>query len=359
MKNLKTFEEFVNENSSNILLEAREYFKGKNNPKLVNEYNAKIKSIFDDFIQSTKNLKNIEVADKLTDIFPEAKTWWNQKNPNWDDSNPYVIANFLSSGNLKDFKYEPVQLEGWDETNPYFSSRVDFRMFVQKDKVAALTNEWRALCASVAKKHGIPCNDNYEWPYRTSRISLKKEDPSSLNFLWWDDERGGKTIDGKYPDLGYVCVNYNFNIVFVPTPEESKSFQTPPKMKAAWSIIKKTIDPNRTSSMDDDDSNLKVIGGYTLGDFVQVWDSFYASEDLRIDSDLCSDIVDAIVAEIGPGKTVNSKANFAVSGAENRQVYMGKIPYIRHDWDGTSIFVPKDELNKFESLCKGIKIALS
>jgi len=130
-------------------------------------------------------------------------------------------------------------------------------------------------------------------------------------------------------------------------------------MKAIWSTIKKTIDPSRTASMEDDDSNLKVVGGYTLGDFVQVWDSFYASEDLRIDSDLCSDIVDAIVSEIGPGKAVNSKANFAVSGAEKRQVYTGKIPYILHDWDGTSIFILKDDLSKFESLCKGIKIAVS
>jgi hypothetical protein len=234
------------------------------------------------------------------------------------------------------------------------------KVFVKTEDITKVWSAWHAKLSEIGKKYGIPVG---EWVYNPTQsllVSEPSDKPDDRQYLWWSDESGGKDIQSKYPELGYVCMKLPFQFYMRLTPEESKAFAAPLKMKAAWPMIKKLIDPSNSASNNEqeDDPNWSVVGSLKLGDFIQVWSDFYATEDFGVNSGIASDITDAIISQIGPGTIVKSKADFAVSGAEQRQCFNGNIPYIRWDWDGTSIFVHKNDLKKFEALCKGIKIAV-
>jgi hypothetical protein len=366
MKNVITFEEFLNE-EVNFLFEARQYFKAKNNPKAFDEFTKKYAQIKEEIIHSAATLPGVEVVDDLTKIFPDAKTWWQKGNPDPSAGNPFHGGmGAKSNQQVSKYKWQMPSdvsyfFDGEDEDRVTLHEDYgSVKVFVKTEDITKVWSAWHAKLSEIGKKYGIPVG---EWVYNPTQsllVSEPSDKPDDRQYLWWSDESGGKDIQSKYPELGYVCMKLPFQFYMRLTPEESKAFAAPLKMKAAWPMIKKLIDPSNSASNNEqeDDPNWSVVGSLKLGDFIQVWSDFYATEDFGVNSGIASDITDAIISQIGPGTIVKSKADFAVSGAEQRQCFNGNIPYIRWDWDGTSIFVHKNDLKKFEALCKGIKIAV-
>ena len=364
MKNVITFEEYLNE-QVNFLFEARQYFKAKNNPKAFDVFTKKYAQIKEEIIHSAATLPGVKVVDDLTKIFPDAKTWWNQGNPDPSAGNPYMGGlGARSNQQVSKYKWQmPSEIsyffDGSDEDRVTLGENYgDIKVFVKTEDVAKVWSAWHAKLSEIGKKYGIPVGKWEYNPIQSLIVSEPSNKPEDRQYLWWSDESGGEAIQAKYPELGYVCMKLPFQLIMRLTPEESKAFAAPLKMKAAWPMIKKLIDPANSASVADqeDDPNWSVVGSLKLGDFIQVWSDFYATEEFNVNSDIAKDITDAILSQIGPGTMVKSKADFAVSGAEQRQCYNGNIPYILWDWDGTSIFVHKNDLKKFEALCKGIKI---
>jgi hypothetical protein len=366
MKNVMSFEEFVNE-EVNFLFEARQYFKAKNNPKAFDEFTKKYAQIKEEIIHSAATLPGVEVVDDLTKIFPDAKKWWQKGNPDPSAGNPQM-GGITSRSNQQVSKYKwqmPSDVsyffDGSDEDRVTLSEDYgDIKVFVKTEDITKVWSAWHAKLLEIGKKHGIPVG---EWVYNPTQsllVSEPSDKPDDRQYLWWSDENGGESIQAKYPELGYVCMKLPFQLIMRLTPEESKAFAAPLKMKAAWPMIKKLIDPTNSASVADqeDDPNWSVVGSLKLGDFIQVWSEFYASEDFGVNLDIAEEITNAIISQIGPGTPVKSKADFVVSGSEMRQAYMGNIAYIRWDWDGPSLFVHKNDLKKFEALCKGIKVAV-
>lgn len=364
MKHIQSFESFVNE-EVNFLFEARQYFKAKNNPKAFDEFTKKYAQIKEEIVNAAESLPGILSVKDLTEIFPDAKKWWQKGNPDPSAGNPqHGGLGAKSNVHVSDYKFSmPAEVEwffdGEDEDRVTLTEDYgDIHAFVKKEDVIKVYSAWHAKLSAIAKKYGILVGEWEYNPIQSLLVSDPSKKPEDTQYLWWTDERGGVDIQSKYPELGYVCMELPFQLIMRLTPEESKAFAAPLKLKAAWPIIKKVIDPTQSASVEDqeDDPNWPVIGSLKLGDFIQVWSDFYATEDFNVNSDIAKDITDAILSQIGPGTLVKSKADFAVSGAEQRQCYDGNIPYIRWDWDGTSIFVHKNDLKKFEALCKGIKI---
>jgi hypothetical protein len=125
--------------------------------------------------------------------------------------------------------------------------------------------------------------------------------------------------------------------------------------KPLWKTIKDCIEPDHTAyNEDQEDEPTWKVGKYELQDFIRVWGTFEASEENGVDWDEATEITNTIIDALG-GRPIKSDIDFAVSGAEMRQAYQGPyFPYILWDWDGTTIYVPKQELKKFESICKGL-----
>jgi len=364
MKNIQSFDDFVNEDyNDKFLFEGRDYFKEKNSPKLAAEYKEKLSVIISEVAEAAANLKGVQYAKDLTEIFgDEAKTWWTQGNPDWKDPNPSIGPLGGQHNDCKGYKVDPKRIEfiGWSDTNPWFSYLDSWiKVFVKTDDVPAIYGEWQAALTSIANKHGISAQG--KWIPIESCLSATQGGhagkPDTLSFLWWNDERGGRSIEDKKPELGYSCLKLNFSLYLVPTPEEAETFKGPVKMKPVWNMIKKCIEPDHTAYVEDQDDNPKwKVGKYELQDFIRVWGVFEASEENGVDWDIATDIAAAIHEALG-GQPIKSQIDFAVSGAEMRQGWQGThFPYIVWDWDGSTIYVPKQELKHFEALCKGLKI---
>jgi len=362
MKNIQSFDDFVNEDyNDKFLFEGRDYWKEKNSPKLAAEYKKKVAEIVEEIAHSVVNLKGIQYAKNLTEIFgDEAKTWWTQGNPSWQDSNPAIGPLGGQHDDCKGYKADPSRIEfvGWSETTPWFTYNNNWiKAFIKTDEVNAVFGEWQKLLKQIATKHNIQIGEAWQSSHDVSSLGAYGDTPDTLNSLWWNDENGGVRIENKKPELGYSCIKLCFSLYLVPTPEEAMKFKAPAKMKPVWNVIKKCIEPDHTAYVEDQDDNPKwKIGKYELQDFIRVWGTFEASEENGVDWDLAGEITQAIHETLG-GQPIKSQADFAVSGAEMRQAWQGThFPYIVWDWDGATIYVPKQELKHFEALCKGLKI---
>lgn len=137
-------------------------------------------------------------------------------------------------------------------------------------------------------------------------------------------------------------------------------FESSGKMKPVWNTIKDNIEPGNSASGPGDTPNWKV-GKYELKDFILVWSTYKASEENGVNRKVASKIASAIQNALG-GQSIKSDANFdgiMSDGPEKRQAWQGtRFPYIVWDWEGTSIYVPKQELKHFEDLCKGLILAI-
>jgi len=100
-----------------------------------------------------------------------------------------------------------------------------------------------------------------------------------------------------------------------------------------------------------ENGNTEVYGGKCLKDFVMVWCQFSAYEDFGIEWEETDEIFEVINQLLGTYTCVfdgvSESVNFAVSGAEMRQVMNGDFLSIYWEWDGTSIFIPRDDLPRF------------
>jgi hypothetical protein len=227
MKNLLSFDEFVNEHyDDNSVYEGRNYYVQANNKKLADQYKKKIIDILKDIAVGASKMSHIEYANDLTEIFgPEAKTWWTQGNPNWSRPNPTFWNSDKSPKNFSIDNSVKVEFIGYNEENPAFSlagGPHTLEAFVKTKDVPKVFAEWKALLASIAKKHGI--SNVVEVPSTKSGLGTSGDTPDTLSFLAWSDTRGGKRIEDKMPELGYSHLKMNFVLDLVPTPEESETF---------------------------------------------------------------------------------------------------------------------------------------
>lgn len=240
MKNLLTFEEFLNENyNKNFLSEAREYYKEKNDPRLSAEYRMKVADIVEDIASAVLKIKGIQYAKNLTEIFgDEAKEWWVKGNPDWEFTNPIIGTIGVPMDDCKGYKArsEAIVFSGYDpDSLPVYSYDHQWiSVFVKTKDVESVYKGWVNTLASIAKKHGIStiCG------YGEDRVSClaatlggKHGKPATDNPLWWSDENHGKTIEEKKPELGYSCLRLPFWLYLMPTPEEALRFRfkNPPK----------------------------------------------------------------------------------------------------------------------------------
>ena len=132
------------------------------------------------------------------------------------------------------------------------------------------------------------------------------------------------------------------------------------KMKPVWNLIKNNIEPGHSAASAPRDNPKWKVGKYELKDFILVWSTYQASEENGVNKKMASKIASAIQKALG-GQKIKSEADFdgiMSDGPEKRQAWQGtRFPYIVWDWDGTSIYVPKQELKQFEALCKDLQIA--
>lgn len=365
MKKLLTFEEFVNESyNDEFLFENRVYFKEKQNPKLAAKYKSKVAEIVEEIVNASANLKGVQYAKKLTDIFGvESKEWLPDGKPNADTPNPMFNTEDINNRDCKNFKADPKKIEfiGWNQKTPWFSYE-DFqiKVFVKTEDIDAVFGEWQAALKSIAKKYGI--SSQVKWVPIESGISSTQNGsearPDTQNFLSWPDENMGRTIQDKKPELGYSYLTLSFFVYLLPTEEEKETFESSAKMKPVWNTIKKGIEPGHSAAAAPRDNPKWKVGKYELKDFILVWSTYEASEEKGVNWDVASQIASAIQKALG-GQPIKSQADFAISGSEMRQAWQGtRFPYIVWDEDGTSIYVPNQELKQFEALCKDLKIAV-
>ena len=108
-----------------------------------------------------------------------------------------------------------------------------------------------------------------------------------------------------------------------------------------------------------ENGDVPVLDGKCLKDFIMVWCQYSASEDFGIDWDETYEIFDEVNKLLGTYtcvfEGVSDDVNYAVSGAEMRQVMKGDFLSIYWEWDGTSIFIPKDDLPRFREVLNAYK----
>lgn len=135
--------------------------------------------------------------------------------------------------------------------------------------------------------------------------------------------------------------------------------------KSAWTIIDKVMnklltdkDNSAAKEENGDDLNDIVVDDLKLVDFIGVWDVYTASEDFGYDWDDADNLTTEIIAQVfGKSEHILSDTDFAVSGAEMREAYKGETMYwIKHDWDGTTLYIHKNDLAKFKELAKSVTI---
>lgn len=226
MKNILTFDEFVNENYSQIN-EFKQYFAIKFNPTLAKKYEDLVKKITDEIVNGLTKFKSIEVVDDLEKLFPKAKEWWNHNNPDPKYGNPYIETSFNEGIFVGHYKCDKAEFSGDYEETPFFYKVYSdgIKAFIKDGMENHVLSEWNSHLKSIAYKYKIEFALNETNDHTLSFIQGTNK-VSIFNDLWWSDERGGEKIEDKHPELRYVVLSLGFTVHIAPEKEEISSFKS-------------------------------------------------------------------------------------------------------------------------------------